>query len=178
MKRVNRGQVWVETVIYTLIALAMIAAVLAFARPKIEELQDKARTDQALEIMNQIDATILSIVQGGPGNRRQLLIELNKGNIIIDSENEEVYFEMESKNVYSEPGKNVEVGNIIARTETQNNRINIVTLTNDYSNYNVTFEGLEQQGKLTQASTPYKLFISNRGKVAGANKTQIDFEIS
>ena len=41
MKRGVNGQVWVETVTYTLIAIVMIGLVLSFAKPKIEELQDK-----------------------------------------------------------------------------------------------------------------------------------------
>jgi uncharacterized protein (UPF0333 family) len=39
----KRGQIWVETVVYTLIALVMIGLVLAFAKPKIEELQSDVR---------------------------------------------------------------------------------------------------------------------------------------
>ena len=39
----KRGQVWVETVIYTLIALALIGTVLAFVKPKVEEMQDKIK---------------------------------------------------------------------------------------------------------------------------------------
>ena len=44
----KRGQVWVETVIYTLIALVMIGLVLSFVQPKIMELQDKATLQQSI----------------------------------------------------------------------------------------------------------------------------------
>ena len=37
----KKAQVWIETVIYTLIALALIGTVLAFVKPKIQEIQDK-----------------------------------------------------------------------------------------------------------------------------------------
>ena len=39
----KRGQIWVETVIYTLIGLAIIAVLLALVRPVIEE-KDESRT--------------------------------------------------------------------------------------------------------------------------------------
>jgi len=64
----KRGQVWVETVIYTLIAFVMIGLVLAYAKPKIEELQDKALIEQSIEMMKDIDSTILRM--GGAGNQR------------------------------------------------------------------------------------------------------------
>ena len=71
----NSGQVWVETVIYTLIALTMMGAVLAFALPKIEEIQDKSIIDQSINAMKDINNVILSVVQGGAGNKR--IIETN-----------------------------------------------------------------------------------------------------
>ena len=42
----KHGQVWVETVIYTLIAFALIGTVLTFVKPKIEEMQDSAIISQ------------------------------------------------------------------------------------------------------------------------------------
>ena len=38
LKHGIRGQVWVETVVYTLIAFIMIGLVLGVAKPKIEKL--------------------------------------------------------------------------------------------------------------------------------------------
>ena len=49
----KNGQVWVETVIYTLIAFSLIAAVLAFVKPKIDELQDKAIIEQSIGMIKE-----------------------------------------------------------------------------------------------------------------------------
>ena len=65
MKRGNRGQVWIETIIYTSIALLMIGLVLAYAKPKIEEFQDKATLEQSLEMVKEIDSTIMTIGVSG-----------------------------------------------------------------------------------------------------------------
>jgi uncharacterized membrane-anchored protein YitT (DUF2179 family) len=54
----RKGQVWIETVIYTLIAFVMIGLVLSYATPKIQELQDQAIIQQSIDMMKQIDSTI------------------------------------------------------------------------------------------------------------------------
>ena len=60
MKR-GKGQVWIETVIYTLIAFVMIGLVLSYARPKIQEIQDQALIKQSTDMLKQIDSTLLSM---------------------------------------------------------------------------------------------------------------------
>ena len=45
----TKAQIWIETVIYTLIAFVILGAVLGFAKPKIEELQDKSIIEQSLK---------------------------------------------------------------------------------------------------------------------------------
>ena len=82
----KNGQVWVETVIYTLIAFVLIGAVLAIAQPRIEEIQDKAFIEQSFGVMKDIDNIILSLAQGGVGNKRVVELGLKKGNLIIDGD--------------------------------------------------------------------------------------------
>lgn len=169
----KRSQVWVETVIYTLIAFVIIGLVLSFVRPRIMELQDRAIIDQSINIMNNLNNQILSLEQGGPGNRRKIELSIEKGSLNIDGENDQVYFEIESSSTYSEPGEDVQHGEITIHTKKigDNNEVN---LTIDYSgNYNITYEGENSMRSLTQSSTPYTLFISNRG----GDKTMIDFEL-
>ena len=50
----KRGQIWVETMVYTLIAFALIGLVLAFVKPKIQETQDKAIIEQSVNILKDI----------------------------------------------------------------------------------------------------------------------------
>ena len=66
----RRGQVWVETVVYLLVAFVMIGLVLSFIKPKIEELKDKSITEQSIEILKNIDNSILTM--GDSGNKRVL----------------------------------------------------------------------------------------------------------
>jgi len=156
------GQVWVETVIYTLIAFVMIGLVLSYARPKIEEMQDRAILQQSTEMMKQIESTVLSM--SGAGNQRILEIGIKDGNLKIDAVNNKIIFELESKNVYSEPGKQINDGSVIVLTETKTG-YNLVTLTSDYSNnYDLKFDGKEEVKTISKASNPYDMYILNEGE--------------
>ena len=71
-KRGIRGQIWIETVIYTLIAFFMIGIVLAFVRPKILEFQDKIIIDRSINLMDHLNNNILSIAQAEKETEEQL----------------------------------------------------------------------------------------------------------
>lgn len=171
----KRGQVWIETVIYTLIAFVMIGSVLAFVKPKVEEMQDKAIIEQSIGMMEDINTIVLSLVHGGAGNKRKIELGIKKGILMIDGQNDKLIFEIESRNTYSEPGEDIYYGDILVHTE-KNGKLNIVTLTSDYSEaYNLTFQNGDVIKTLSKGSTPYKLFISNEGKLN--DLTVLDFEV-
>jgi len=150
----KRGQVWVETVIYTLIAFTLMGLVLAFVVPKVEETRDK----------------------GIPGNQRVFDLSINKGSLTFDAVNDSLVFEIESKYTYSESDEQINVGNIMVLTEKIGD-LNDITLTRDYSGkYNITFENSETIEKIDKASLSYNVIISNRGQDANG-LTIINFEI-
>ena len=156
------GQVWVETVIYTLIAFTLIGAVIGFAKPKIEELQDKTIIDQSSEMLKDINSVISSI-RGTPGNQRILEVSLNGGSLIIDGAGDSIVFEIESRAEYSEPGEEIVQENLIIKTEPLG-KLNRVTLTTDYlGEYNITYEGLDQNKLISKAPTPHRVSIENKG---------------
>ena len=88
----RRAQVWVETVIYTLIALTIIGVFLSFARPKIEEIQDKSIIDQSIDMLEDMNQKILSAVEGGAGNKRVIEVGISKGSLIINGTGDEIIF--------------------------------------------------------------------------------------
>lgn len=162
--RNRSGQVWIETVIYTLIAFILIGLVLTFARPEIEKMQDRTILQQSTEMLRDIDLKIRDMEV--PGNTRILNIIIKKGVLKLDCGNDKLVFEMESKNVYTEPGKNISDGDIIVLTEKRTD-YSLVTLTRDYSDkYNLKFNGDDIVKELSQASNPYKLKIVNEGEDA------------
>ena len=175
----KKGQVWIETVIYTAIALLMIGFVLAYAKPKIEEFQDKAILEQSLEMFRTIDSTIKEIKIRGSGNQRFVEIGIKKGSLQIDGENDKIIFEMESSYIYSQPGIDIVdtlEERIITRTE-KTGGLNQVSFTINYTGYNVdiTYNDENKFKTLNKAPTPYKLLISNNGK--SGDNTIIDISL-
>lgn len=161
MNKNKRGQVWVETLIYTLIAFVMMGIVLYFAGPRINQAQDKAIIDQTVNVMEDINAVISSI--GIPGNKRLVELTLKEGELKIDAEQEKIIFEMESEYEYSQSGEEIEYGGIIAYTEEKGN-FYLVRLTSDYSNsYNITYRDEHIIKTITKSPAPYNLFITNQG---------------
>jgi|TARA_B100000315_G_C14132542_1_gene387556 type II secretory pathway pseudopilin PulG len=169
----KRGQIWIEVVIYTLIALSLIGAVLAFITPKIGEIQDKAIIEQSITMMQNIDTVISSVAIGGPGNKRIIDLGIKKGALTIDAQKDEFVFEMESEYEYSQLGEEINIGDIIALTE-EIGSLNKITLKMNYSEYDLTYNGKNETKLITKASTPYKLSIENKG----GTKTIIEIIVS
>ncbi|MBM3228539.1 hypothetical protein FJZ20_01485 [Candidatus Pacearchaeota archaeon] len=170
----KRGQIWVETVLYTLIAFVLIGLVLTFAKPKIEEYQDKSTIEQSISVLEEINVIIKNM--GDAGNQRVVTLSLSQGVLNIDGENNKIFFELESRYEYSQPGINISIGNLIARTETKG-KIYDVILTKDYAEeYNIRFKNNDELYSIKRAATPYKILISNKGKDE-LGKTIINAEV-
>ena len=172
----KRGQIWVETMIYILIGFALIGLVLAFAKPKIDELRDKAIIEQSIDMMEDIDITLTEVIKAGPGNKRVIETVIRKGNLKIDGLNNEIMFEFEGEYIYSEPGEPISQGNLIIETRQLGER-GIVNVTRIYSNYDITYNGGQTEKIISKAKAPYKLVISNLGNNLNGD-LQIDISLN
>jgi len=174
------GQVWVETVIYTLIAFVMIGLVLSYAKPVIEKMQDQAILEQSAEMMKSVDFKIYDMM--GEGNTRVLSMAIKRGELIIDSTTDRLIFKMDSSYAFTEPGitgPGIEVndGSLVEST-TKKSGYYTVTLILDYSlKYNITYNGEDQEKSISKSSIPYNILVSNKGPDEGGGKTIIDFKI-
>src|SRR3989344_7156781 len=88
----NKGQIWVETVVYTLIFIVLIGMVLAFVTPAIQEQKDKATIENSINAMLELDAGISEIKRVGPGNVRENIFLIKKGELRIEGENNKIIF--------------------------------------------------------------------------------------
>ena len=168
------GQVWIETVMYTLIALVMISAVMAYAIPRVEEIRDKSVISQSVNALKDINGVILSAAQGGTGNKRIVELSVRKGEIIVDGKNNRINFTMETNYVYSELGKQIATGNMNTLTE-KSGGTNKVTLSSDYSQYDLTYGGKTDDVKsLQQSPTSYIISVENKGKDISSGKIIVD----
>ena len=165
-KMINKkGQVWIETVLYTLIGLALIAIVLTFVTPKINESRDKVLLEQTLISLNDLDS-LVSQVSVVPGNTRKLLFTMKKGTLEIDTDSNKINFKLKDSNVlFSEPGVPINIGRIEVLT-TEGQKTNQVKLTLSYDSKNLTYNGVQQSNTtFSAASTPYSFLFSNKGNI-------------
>lgn len=173
----KRGQALIEAVIYILIGLALIAIVLTFAYPKIQEIQDKALLEQSLEMMQDMADTIKDVNQGGEGSQRIIEIGIKKGTIRINSVEDSLVFELESSYMYSEPGVKYPRGDLIVLTETVG-ETNIVTFSLKYKDiFDITYMEEENSKTLGKGNLPYKILIK-KGPENDDGITNIDIEVN
>jgi len=179
MKKVvknKRAQIWIETVVYTLIAFVILGAVLSFAKPKIEELQDKSIIEQSIKMLENIDSVIEDI-KTVSGNKRQIELGIKKGSLTIDAVEDKIIFNIESLHTYSEPGIPYNKGDIVIYND-KIGKINKIDATISYTEYNIIWAGEDKLELLAASSTPYKIFISNEGKDPITDKTIINFKFA
>lgn len=161
----NKGQIWVETVIYTLIGIALIGLVLAILTPKIKEYKDRSVIEQTIESLNLIDSKIIETLDA-PGNKRKINFKLDRGLLVINSTGSKIKYILDESNVrYSEPDVPVSIGRIKVLTEELTETYKI-TLTLDYL-YNITYDGKnnKEEQEFTPVSIPYQFFVENKGVV-------------
>jgi type II secretory pathway pseudopilin PulG len=164
----KKAQVWIETVIYTLIGITIIGIVLAVAKPKIDEKQDEVVIEQAIESLNIIDNKIFE-VQRGVGNRRSIDLTVGNGAFIVDQENDVIYWKIDSSFEYSELGNAIDVGRIRVNT-TLGDPYEVglaihyegIDLRNQYNPERIN-SGNEGEQRFDQAPTPYTILIENQG---------------
>ena len=158
----NSGQVWVETVIYTLIGLTVIGILLAVATPKINSIKDKMLIEQSIQVLDQINDKIYE-VQRAPGNRRVVDLKISKGKFVIDAANDKLYLVVESNYKYSEPDTPVSLGKINVLTTVASPWL--VKIEAEYS-VDITFnsDSSIETKEFEKAPSPYTLYIENLGQ--------------
>lgn len=159
----SKGQVWIEVVIYTLMAMTMMGIVLGIVKPALDERKDALVASQSVDILNAIDMKI-SEVKYVPGNSRNMQIKISKGKMIIDGKGDNIRMIIEgSKYAKSEPNLTINEGNVVILT-TQNGKLYDITLTLNYTGkLNITYKGSDNVGTLQYAPTPYNLAVRNNG---------------
>jgi len=167
----KKSQVWVETAIYTLIGLTIIAILLAVANPQIQKIQDKGTISQATQSLNTLDEKINYISQS-PGNIAVPSIKVGKGKFIINSSNDSISYVLDNTLLqYTQAGSQIVEGNLMVKTEKYGNNYNVY-ITRFYSGINITYDGNDIMDRFIEASPiPYKIRMENKGQ------NNIDFKI-
>lgn len=166
----KRSQIWVETAIYTLIGLTIIAILLAIANPQIDKIKDKGIISQATQALNDLDSKVLDVEQS-VGSIAVPNIKVGGGKFLINSSNNSISYILDNTGFeLTQVGSEVRQGSLIVRTEKYGNRFNIF-ITRYYSGLNITYQGNKTERFLEASPIPYRIKIENKGN------SNIDFSI-
>ena len=173
----KKGQVWIETVLYTLIGLAIMGVILSLVKPSLDQKRDQLILSQATEILDAIEGQISDVIYRGEGNTRTVEITLRKGKIVVNSANDSIDFYMDSKHMFSEIGTEVTIGKIRVVTTEKAKGSYEVFMSLKYPHYNIVYDDEDREKTLQQSSTPYKMAITNQGK-GDEERTKLDFIVT
>ncbi len=158
-----KAQVWIETVLYTLIGLALIGTILGFALPKIESAQDKIIIKQSISSLNTLDSLISSITDQGAGNQRIYQLNFKKGKFIINGTGDSFAFYLNGlREYYSEPNASIFDGNVeVLSYDARDGKA--IALKISYSKINVTYGGEKIEKEFGPAPIPYSFSLKHDG---------------
>ena len=166
----KNAQVWIETVLYTLIGLALIGAALGFIMPKINESRDKVSVEQAVNSLSILDEKITQTMDSGAGNRREYDFTMKKGEFYINSINNNVTFALSGfSKPYSEPNSEISIGRVSLITKQVQNGYAVYLTLNYHAD--IVYKWKDENQKFGPASTPYKFLIENNGTVIDIEST-------
>ncbi len=172
----KKSQIWVETAIYTLIGLTIIAILLAIVNPQIDKMKEKSIIRQAMDTLDAIDGKLQDVSQssGGVGI---VTVKIGKGEIAINSTNDSIRYNLRDIRLeFSQVGEDVKSGNIIVRTEKHGSRFNVY-LTRYYAGEDLSYNNQQAEKVLQAGAVPYKLRMENTGVKSPDDKIIIDFNI-
>ncbi len=175
MKKTKKAQVWVETVIYTLIGLTIIGVILAVATPAIDKYKDEILLEQTISALNKVNDEI-SETKETVGNSRIVEFRIKKGNVLVDAQNEKIIYTLEESRLeYSQPEKIVEQGDININTSKRGKKYDIsLALAYSDDNIDLIYNDENENKVFNPAPIPYKWYIENNGTFEG--KIQINIK--
>ncbi len=179
----KKAQVWVETAIYTLIGLTIIAIVLSVATPQIEKAKERSIISQTEDALNILNNEIREVEQTG-GSVKIVNFKITKGKLEIrpskdktNIESNTTYSLENTKLEFSEEGQEIKVGELSFNTK-KSGRSFDVSLTLPHEGLYITFNEKSKLKTLHASPTPYNIKIKNVGDNAIGEPTHIDFSLA
>jgi len=172
-----KSQVWVETAIYTLIGLTIIAIVMSIATPQIEKMKEKAIIGQTLDAMNNLNNEIIKASQVS-GNIKVVGFKITKGKLEINSTGNKITYVLDNTKLeFSETGSEVKEGDVYFLTEKYGKNFNVYMELRYDGVFNLTFNGGDKLGVLHGGGGAYEISIENVGDQPFEENTHIDLRV-
>lgn len=172
----KKSQIWVETVIYTLIGLTIMGIILSVVTPRINQINDRALLTQTKEAMTQINEQVQEILSS-TGQQRDILLTVKKGEYFINAPENYISFVLKGTGaLISEPNQLIKSGEIDILTKTKSSSKYDVYLILNYSQYNITYNGKDVNKTFTPAPAGYRLLLMNAGSASVTGTKQIDIK--
>ncbi len=156
----KRGQVWIETVVYTLVGLAILGLLLAATKPKLDKMKDESLINQAIESFGVINEKIYEAAQT-TGMRVKYNLEIGKGVFSINATDDSLYWTIPSSLKYSEEDIEVSIGTTMTVKTTSADPW-LVEIKMPY-NFDIKYNSEDENKEFIKSGTPYVFTIENEG---------------
>lgn len=108
----KKGETWISVVLYIALGTIVLTIVLAAGMPVINKLRDKNIVSETKDVFHQIDETVRTVVNEGPGSQRIRTVQINKGLFQVDPSTDSIGWLMDTKYIESEPGIVIKEGTL------------------------------------------------------------------
>ena len=166
MKRPKKsGQVWISAVLFITLGIVVISLILAAAIPLVNKIKDKNTVIQTKEILLNLDDTVRTVINEGPGSQRQLSpLIIDEGKLIISNGPYKILWEMETEALLMEQDIEVVEGNIHqVLNSTFVEEVNLMKLWVESSNIEIILDS-QYSGPL---KGKYTVIIKHTGNFTG-----------
>jgi len=161
----KRASVWISTVLYTLIGLAVIGTLLAVAKPRIDQTRDNLVIEQTINSLNVINEKIIEASQAA-GTRLGLEFKMSKGDLTVNPLEDYIVWQMKaSRYQLSEVAtadEFQELGILKVQTKKTGDKYDITIKLELKDRVNIVTDN-NQNLQLQKSTTPYKFWIENIG---------------
>ena len=155
----KKADIWISAALYFGLGIIVITIILSAGLPLINRLKDKNTVIETKDVMFKLDTAIREVIRNGPGEQRSLSLEIKKGDLSINNNENTLNWSYKTSALLSEPGLTISEGNLNITTENTGVKDEyLVTLSLNY-------EGLAD---LKKSSTPDP--TEDLIKVSGQNR--------
>ena len=130
----KKGDIWISAVLYIGISIVVLVLILAASKPLINKARDENTITQTKQVMLELDKNIRTVIGEGAGSQRIFSLEIGRGKMFINQEEDVVTWSLETEALVSEPGVTINLGNLQLLEEEVNKDNYLVTLKLEYSN--------------------------------------------